>query len=63
MYGELDFDTPRDQRIEYVIDKLWLAESGDEQAQSFVEYVWSADPELMEEAYNLFNAEMRAYDE
>ena len=47
---ELNFNEDRAHLIEYVMDKILLAEAGDEQALSYIEFLWDHDPELLEDA-------------
>jgi hypothetical protein len=51
---ELDFDQDRARLIDYVVDKICLMESGDDQAISFIEYLWDVDPELLEDSYEAY---------
>lgn len=47
---ELDFNTDRADLVAYVADKVLLAEAGDEQAINYIEYLWDADPDLLDAA-------------
>jgi len=47
---ELDFNQNRSDLIEYVIARILEAESGDPQAINYIEFLWGADPELLDEA-------------
>ena len=50
---ELDFNEDRAALIDYVADKLLLAELGDAQAMSYIEYLWDEDPKLLSDAQDL----------
>ena len=50
---ELDFNEDRAALVDYVADKLLLAELGDKQAMSYIEYLWDEDPELLSDAQDL----------
>ena len=50
---ELDFNEDRAALVDYVADKLLLAELGDQQAMSYIEYLWDEDPELLADAQDL----------
>ena len=50
---ELDFNEDRAALVDYVADKLLLAELGDAQAMSYNEYLWDEDPELLSDAQDL----------
>lgn len=50
---ELDFNEDRAALVDYVADKLLLAELGDPQAMSYIEYLWDEDPELLADAQDL----------
>lgn len=50
---ELDFEQDRGVLLDYVADKLILAECGDEAAISFIEFLWDREPDLLAEAQDL----------
>lgn len=50
---ELDFEQDRSVLLDYVADKLILAECGDESAISFIEFLWDREPDLLSEAQDL----------
>lgn len=50
---DLDFNEDRAALVDYVADKLLLAELGDQQAMSYIEYLWDEDPELLSDAQDL----------
>lgn len=47
---ELDFNEDRAALVEYVADKIQLAECGDEQAINYIEFLWDDNPELLADA-------------
>lgn len=47
---ELDFTQDRAALVEYVADKLILAECGDKQAMSYIEFLWDDNPDLLMDA-------------
>ena len=60
---ELDFEQDRSQLVAYVVDKVLLAEMGDKQAISYIEYLWDTDSDLLADAYEAVRAleELEAY--
>ena len=50
---ELDFNTDYNTLVDYVADKLLLAELGDEKAMSYIEFLWDYDSELLADAQDL----------
>lgn len=50
---ELDFNQDHGVLLDYVADKLILAECGDEAAISFIEFLWDREPDLLAEAQDL----------
>ena len=50
---ELNFNEDRAALVDYVADKLLLAELVDQQAMSYIEYLWDEDPELLADAQDL----------
>lgn len=53
---ELDFETDKGWLVEYVADKIQLAEVGDERAIQYIEFMWDYDPEVLEEAQDYLRA-------
>ena len=51
---DLDFNVEQSELIDYVLDKICLAESGDAQAINYIEFLWDEDPDLLESAYEAF---------
>ena len=60
---ELDFEQDRSQLVAYVVDKVLLAEMGDKQAISYIEYLWDTDSDLLADAYEAVRAldDLEAY--
>ena len=60
---ELDFEQDRSQLVAYVVDKVLLAEMGDKQAMSYIEYLWDTDSDLLADAYEAVRAldDLEAY--
>jgi hypothetical protein len=54
---ELDFNQDPAELVDYVVDKIHLAESGDERAINYIEFLWGENPELLEVAYEAFYEE------
>jgi len=55
---ELNFDLDRAGLIEYVMDKIYLAEAGDKDAIGYLEFLWDHDPELLEDAQEAVEVEL-----
>lgn len=50
---ELDFNTDYSELVDYVADKLLLAEMGDVKAMSYIEFLWDYDSDLLADAQDL----------
>jgi len=46
----LDFHSDYPSLVEYVADKIQLAECNDEQAIRYLEFLWDENPELLADA-------------
>lgn len=55
---ELDFNKDESQLIDYVVDKLHLAEAGDPEAIRYIEFLWGEDPELLDSSRAVFDLEI-----
>ncbi len=57
---ELDFDKEPHIMLEYVVARVYEAESGDSQAINYLDWLWSEDEELLREAYRIWEEEQGA---
>lgn len=53
----LDFNTDTHDILDYIVDKIYLAESGDAEAIRYIEFLWGEDPDMLDTAYIQYYAE------
>lgn len=53
----LDFNTDTPDIINYIVDKIHLAESGDADAIRYIEFLWDDDPDMLDTAYEQYRLE------